>query len=372
MRLFNSREEIMKKLIFLLFFFPSFVPAVIYEKCDKNIDKIQLFFINGMFTPYDKYKDNINYIDYFQRSYLNDYGYNGPVRGQYNDNEIWYKQIWEVARQKSEDLKKNDLEYQVITKVLNGEMSITALPSRSLLSEFMEAVFQATDYSILDDEDYQNALVGLKNNLSYCARTVLVTHSQGNFYGNVLLNNIYQYFLYDNKWDINEYRNLGFMSLANPTNTVGGEFGDINSGLIGHLTRDEDVIMKIIRFLFGAAEPNLVEDNSLFDTTGHGLIDSYLSGNSARIVQRDIYDVVSNMSPVPMLDQKPISSSAISHVGYSVKSKILDIKFRDSGNGYRYQQVPIAIWNAFDDASSRGHYYNENIKGKYESKPLIP
>lgn len=362
----------MKTLLFSILLFPCLAHSFVYNKCDNNIDKIQLFFVNGMFTPYEKYRDDINSIDYFQRSYLNDYGYNGPVHGQYNDNEIWYEQIWQVARQKAEDLKQNDLEYQIITDLLNGDMSVTALPSRSLLSEFMEAVFQTTDYSILDDEDYQNALLGIKKNLSYCARTVLVTHSQGNFYGNVLLNEIYNYFLYDNKWDINEYKNLGFMSIANPTNTVGGEFGDINTGLIGHITRDADIIMKIVRTLFGAVEANYAEDNSVFDTTGHGLIDSYLSGDTALIIQKDTYNIVSNMSPVPMLDQKPISSSAISHVGYSVKSQVLDIKFRDSGNGYRYYQVPIAIWNGFNDALSRGRYYNENIKGKYQSKRLMP
>lgn len=130
-----------------------------------------------MFTPYEKYRDNVNFIDSFQRSYLDDYGYNGPARGQYNDNEIWYEQLWQVARQKAEDLKQNDMEYQVITKVLNGDLSIVSLQSRSLLSQFMQSVFQSTDYTILVDEDYQSALKKLDKNLRYCARTVLVTHS---------------------------------------------------------------------------------------------------------------------------------------------------------------------------------------------------
>jgi hypothetical protein len=35
---------------------------------------------------------------------------------------------------------------------------------------------------------------------------------------------------------------------------------------------------------------------------------------------------------------------------------------------YIYQNLPIAIWTGFKNASSFGHYYNENIKHRYQLK----
>lgn len=40
----------------------------------------------------------------------------------------------------------------------------------------------------------------------------------------------------------------------------------------------------------------------------------------------------------------------------------------DRGNQYIHQEVPIAIWEGFKNASSKGSFYNENIKGRYRLK----
>jgi hypothetical protein len=36
------------------------------------------------------------------------------------------------------------------------------------------------------------------------------------------------------------------------------------------------------------------------------------------------------------------------------------------GESYIHQDVPVAIWEEFKDASSKGRYYNANLRNKYQ------
>jgi len=66
---------------------------------------------------------------------------------------------------------------------------------------------------------------------------------------------------------------------------------------------------------------------------------------------------------------KPVSSSNLESVGYDAKTKILEIKFLNSGL-YEYYKVPQAIYTGLMSASSHGTYFHQNIRNVYEYKKI--
>lgn len=59
-------------------------------------------------------------------------------------------------------------------------------------------------------------------------------------------------------------------------------------------------------------------------------------------------------------------SSVISDVEYWPKVKELFIHFRKTDKLYAYQNVPQNIYNGLRDSDSRGKFFNQNIKTKFE------
>ena len=60
----------------------------------------------------------------------------------------------------------------------------------------------------------------------------------------------------------------------------------------------------------------------------------------------------------------PVSSSAISHIGYDKDTKQMKITFKGSGT-YDYCGVPENVFNDFLNASSIGIYHSKYIRDKY-------
>jgi len=61
-----------------------------------------------------------------------------------------------------------------------------------------------------------------------------------------------------------------------------------------------------------------------------------------------------------------IESTAISRIAYRPKSATLLVWFRDSGECYRYFDVPAVIYRAFVAAASKGRFFNLHIKDRYD------
>jgi KTSC domain len=57
-----------------------------------------------------------------------------------------------------------------------------------------------------------------------------------------------------------------------------------------------------------------------------------------------------------------VKSSTISAIGYDPRRRILEIVFRDSGEVYRYFDVPAEEYTAFLKADSKGTYLNQHFK----------
>jgi HTH-type transcriptional regulator/antitoxin HigA len=65
-----------------------------------------------------------------------------------------------------------------------------------------------------------------------------------------------------------------------------------------------------------------------------------------------------------------IASSAIRDVRYSAQGKKLFVTFT-TGREYVYEQVPKSVFRQFENAASKGRYFNQNIRDRYPSHELL-
>ncbi len=65
------------------------------------------------------------------------------------------------------------------------------------------------------------------------------------------------------------------------------------------------------------------------------------------------------------MKMQPVISRAISAVGYDEINFRMKICFK-TGKTYDFCQVPRYIYEELLSASSKGNYYNKNIRGKYQ------
>lgn len=58
-------------------------------------------------------------------------------------------------------------------------------------------------------------------------------------------------------------------------------------------------------------------------------------------------------------------STAISRIVYEAETRTLNVWFRESGELYRYYDVPPRVHDAFRKAGSKGRFFNSHIKERY-------
>ncbi|GHE77825.1 KTSC domain-containing protein [Thalassotalea profundi] len=160
------------------------------------------------------------------------------------------------------------------------------------------------------------------------------------------------------------------MQIATPVDIPGGTLSTLYPDLIGHVTNEHDVIMQLVRELFGAAPSNFNGPENPIDETGHSLEDSYLIPQEQALeISNQMKKVAYNLTPYPMIEQCPASSSALSAFGYSSINSLLDIEFLD-GSIYRYSGITPSIFTGFINASSQGGYFNSNIRNNYTTSQI--
>jgi len=337
-----------------------------FSECEQNVDKIESFYINGMFTPYDAYQSNKNALKQFITAYLVQEGFNAEVGGQYNEDEDKFSQVIEVARQKWED---DDAEEIIIDFLNNATSYDDPEVAKVALTEFLQDINTAYE-STLDEVDSERATAKLESLLDTCSRVVLVTHSQGNFYGNAIINNIYSNYTFPNGYSLNEYPMLGNMQIATPVDVPGSSIGIIYPEVIGNITNNNDFIMELVRSVFGSAEANYNSADNPYDSTGHSLELSYLTPTGqAGEISSQMRNIAYNLTPYPMQAQWETSSSAISGFGHSTINRLLDVEFTD-GTVYRYNSVTPNIFTGLLNARSQGGYFNTNIRNNYQADQI--
>jgi len=60
-----------------------------------------------------------------------------------------------------------------------------------------------------------------------------------------------------------------------------------------------------------------------------------------------------------------VTSSAIEAIGYDASTRLMKIRFT-SGNVYDFCGVPEPVHTGLMKASSKGTYYNDHIKDRYQ------
>ena len=68
-----------------------------------------------------------------------------------------------------------------------------------------------------------------------------------------------------------------------------------------------------------------------------------------------------------------VESSSIASIGYAPQERVLELKFRQSGEIYQYFGVPGGEYSAFLAADSKGTYLNRYFKPRqYRYRRLPP
>ena len=65
------------------------------------------------------------------------------------------------------------------------------------------------------------------------------------------------------------------------------------------------------------------------------------------------------------MDMIRVSSSAISAIGYDPTTMRMRIRFVQ-GDTYDFCGVPAHVFNGLLNSSSKGSYYNDHIRGRYQ------
>ena len=74
-------------------------------------------------------------------------------------------------------------------------------------------------------------------------------------------------------------------------------------------------------------------------------------------------------SVVARIERVPVESSSLVSIGFAREAHVLEIEFR-SGAIYRYLGVPQTVFEALKKAESKGRYFAQSIRGKYEFQHL--
>lgn len=79
--------------------------------------------------------------------------------------------------------------------------------------------------------------------------------------------------------------------------------------------------------------------------------------------------------PPPLLEEEesfamlPVASTMASAIGYDSDNEVLQIEF-NSGAVYQYSDIDEDTWEDLNSSNALGKYYNQYIKGKYQSQRI--
>ena len=79
--------------------------------------------------------------------------------------------------------------------------------------------------------------------------------------------------------------------------------------------------------------------------------------------------------PPPLLEEEesfamlPVASTMASAIGYDSENEVLQIEF-NSGAVYQYSDIDEDTWEDLYSSDAVGRYYNQYIKGKYQSQRM--
>jgi hypothetical protein len=79
------------------------------------------------------------------------------------------------------------------------------------------------------------------------------------------------------------------------------------------------------------------------------------------------------MAKIPSITLKPCDSSQIHAYGHCPETNVLEIQFKKKGgpgSRYRYQNVDVDTFKAFDKSESKGRFFGEHFKPNADKFPF--
>jgi hypothetical protein len=70
------------------------------------------------------------------------------------------------------------------------------------------------------------------------------------------------------------------------------------------------------------------------------------------------------------MERMPVQSSLVQSVGYDPTSAVLEVELHN-GKIYQYRDVPRSVFDGLMASSSKGDYFNANIRTKYEHERIF-
>lgn len=339
------------------------VGSIANANCESQVDEVEFFYVNGMSNDAKDFLANRIALQEFIRANLPNLRTSGEVYGTHNKNENAIEQLIEVAGQKYGDWNARQ-KAAVHEFILGGGEFTKDAEGMAAVEQFLKDI-GASYYSQIGEEDALLARESLRVLLDTCSRVVMVTHSQGNFYGNMLMNWAYSTYQYPNGFRLSKYPMLGIVQLASPVYMPGGSVSEIYPDIVGHVTLSNDLVMKLVRSTVGAVEASMSPPTNPNDFSGHSMVISYLKQpDVANTITGSTRAVIGSMIPYPMHGQRSTGSAAFAGIGYSAMSEFLDLHFA-TGGVYRYSGVAPSTFGSFWEASSQGAHFNENIRDAY-------
>lgn len=71
------------------------------------------------------------------------------------------------------------------------------------------------------------------------------------------------------------------------------------------------------------------------------------------------------------MNMTPVVSSAIQEIGYDETTQTMKVKFVEGDTTYIFCNVPKHVFSSFLNASSKGIFYHERIKGRYPCEDFV-
>jgi hypothetical protein len=76
-------------------------------------------------------------------------------------------------------------------------------------------------------------------------------------------------------------------------------------------------------------------------------------------------DTIENEGGIARVTWLPLESKMFTSVSYDADKQILYLRFRKTGDVYRYFEFPVTEYQAFLDAESRGRFFLAHIRDPF-------
>jgi hypothetical protein len=81
-------------------------------------------------------------------------------------------------------------------------------------------------------------------------------------------------------------------------------------------------------------------------------------------------DTIENETGVARMTWLPLESKMLASAAYDAEKRILYLRFRKTGDVYRYLEFPATEYQAFLDAESRGRFFLAHIRDHFPYQRL--